>query len=261
MSSAWNLEGKSVLITGASKGIGLATAKMFLSLGAHVMAVARGMNYLSEALGAGEVDALNVSLVQADVSNAEGRARVIEAVKDQGRLDVLVNNVGTNVRKRATEYTSEEIEFILQTNLVSAIELSRALFPWLKNGKDASVISVSSVAAFGSVGSGVIYGATKAAMNQMTRSLAHEWAKDGIRVNGVAPGFIETPLARQVLERPGVRDAVERQTMLKRTGRPEEVAAAIAFLAMPVSSYITATTLLVDGGMTSFFLDVIGGDS
>jgi Tropinone reductase 1 len=128
----------------------------------------------------------------------------------------------------------------------------------LKHGDQPNIINVSSIAAIGSVGSGIIYGATKAALLQLTRSLAHEWARDGIRVNAVAPGYIETPLAAQVLSKPGVRQAIEKRVMLKRIGQPEEIAAAIAFLAMPVASYITGSTLVIDGGLTSYYLDSVG---
>lgn len=251
----WTLAGKTAVITGASKGIGLATTLEFVALGATVIAVARGEKELEQEFSKhkGKVETLT-----ADLSKAEGRARLKDAVSKHGRLDVLVNNVGTNVRKLATELSSEEIDFVLQTNFVSAIEISRDMYPFLKNGTNASVINIASVAGIGSVGSGVIYGATKAALMQMTRSFAHEWAVNGIRVNAIAPGYIETPLAGQVLSKPAVREAIESRTMLKRTGQPEEIASTIAFLAMPASSYCTGTTIVADGGMTACFLDVLG---
>ena len=253
--SKWSLTGKIALVTGASKGIGLATVNEFVQLGADVIAVARGEETLKNEFGAGSS---RIEIVAADVVTTEGRGKLLECVKKRGRLDILVNNVGTNVRKRSPDYSLDEINFVLQTNLVSAIEVSRDLHTLLKLAKDPTIVNLASVAALGSVGSGVIYGATKAALMQMTRSLAHEWAVDGIRVNAVAPGYIETPLANQVLSKPGVRKTVEDRTMLKRIGQPEEIATTIAFLAMPASSYITGATLVADGGMTSFFLDLLG---
>ncbi len=253
--SKWSLAGKIAVITGASKGIGLATVREFLELGAEVIAVARGEEALAREFGG---KSLAVEAVSADVATLAGRSKLLAAVNKRGHLDILVNNVGTNIRKRAQDYNLDEINFVLQTNLVSAIEVSRDLYELLKLGKQSSIINLSSVAAIGSVGSGVIYGATKAALMQMTRSLAHEWAADGIRVNAVAPGYIETPLAHQVLSKPAVREAVVSHTMLKRTGQPEEIASSIAFLAMPASSYITGATLVADGGMTSVYLDLLG---
>jgi Tropinone reductase 1 len=252
----WRLDGKIALITGASKGIGLATALEFLNLGAQVIVVARGMKTLESEFAKLCDEGKPVHLVAADATTAEGRSEIIAAIEKLGRLDILVNNVGTNIRKSATDYTSEELLLLLNTNLVSALEISRAVYPWIIKGREPSIVFVSSIASLGSLGSGFIYGATKAALNQVTRSLAHEWSTHGIRVNAIAPGWIETPLVEGLLTRPHIRKAIEERTLLNRVGRPEEIASVIAFLAMPASAYMTGQIVVADGGLTSHYMNM-----
>ncbi|MCS6825111.1 MAG: SDR family oxidoreductase [Caldilinea sp.] len=247
----WTLAGKRALITGGSKGIGLATTDEFLALGAEVLIAARGREELERVVEERRNAGFPIAGVQADVSGEAGRQAVIEAVRSRwDGLDVLVNNAGTNIRRPTVEYTAEEVAHLFAVNFTSAYELTRALYPLLRRSKGAAVVNVASVAGMLDVGSGSPYGATKAAMLQMTRNLAGEWAKDGIRVNAVSPWYTETPLASPVLRDPERLERILKRTPLARIAGAEEVAAAIAFLAMDKASYITGVNLVVDGGMT-----------
>lgn len=254
LKEGWHLEGKKALVTGASKGIGLAIARLFMDLGASVIAIARDEKTLEESFAC--ADKGQIVLLAADLSKDSGRDKIASFLASEQSLDILVNNVGSNIRKSLSEFSIEEMDWIMETNFRSAILMSRIAYPFLKKGKDASLIFVSSMAGMVSVGSGVPYAASKAALNQTARSLAQEWAADGIRVNAVAPGFIETPLVSSVLSKPELLSKIESISMLKRVGQPQEVAAAVAFLSMPVASYITGHTLLVDGGSTAQILNL-----
>lgn len=246
----WNLQDKRILITGASKGIGLAAAKEMAALGAHLCLVARGREELDAALEIVSAFGQSCWSIQADVSDPQDQQRILQEVGQAwNSLDVLVNNVGMNIRKPFPEYTEAEYRRVFETNLFSAMALTQALFPLLKASGKASVINVASVAGMVDVRSGAPYGMTKAALMQMTRHLAVEWAPLGIRVNAVSPWYTRTPLAEPVLQQPERMKLILENTPMGRIAEAEEVAAAIAFLAMDKASYITGHNLVTDGGM------------
>jgi len=253
MNQKWSLTGKTALITGSSKGIGYAVAEEFLALGAKVIIVARDNKNLENALSSLKSTAQNITGFTCDLSQDEDRNRLIDYVFEKiGSLDILVNNVGTNIRKKTIEYTDIEIDFILNTNLKAAYDLTRRLYPLLKESGEASVINITSVAGLTSLKTGSVYGMTKAALIQLSRNLACEWATANIRVNAVAPWYINTPLAAQVINNPEYLDSVLKRTPMNRIGESGEVASVVAFLAMPASSYITGQCIAVDGGFSIY---------
>ncbi|MEJ8756531.1 SDR family oxidoreductase [Pontibacter sp. H259] len=244
----WSLAGRKAIVTGGSKGIGEATVKELLALGAEVIAVARNTDTLDTL--AKSITG-NLHTLAADVSTPEGREALVNWVTTNwNSLDILVNNVGTNIRKPTAAYTSEEYDFIMNTNLRSAFELNRAFYPLLSKSTQGNIVHVTSVAGLTHVRTGSVYGMTKAALTQLTRNLAAEWAPDNIRVNAVAPWYIRTPLAETVLQNEEFYNNVINRTPARKVGEPEDVAAAIAFLCMPAAAYITGQTIAVDGGFT-----------
>jgi Tropinone reductase 1 len=249
MDDRWRLDGKVALITGGTKGIGLATALELLRKGASVWIVAREVTPLPEPLREASSSQEQVRAISADLSLVEDRQRIAREVgAGGGKLHLLINNVGTNIRKPAADYRPEELQRILNTNLTSAFELCQLTFPLLSRSEGAAIVNVASVSGLVSTNTGTPYAMTKAAMIQMTRSLATEWAPHGIRVNAVAPWYIETPLVQGVLSNREYLAKIAARTPLGRIGAPEEVASAIAFLCMPAASYITGHCLNVDGG-------------
>ena len=242
----WNLNNKKALVTGGTKGIGLAVVKEFLDLGAEVYVVARNTSNLVDQL---KTDKLLT--IDGDLSDSSFRKKIIQSITDHwGRLDVLVNNVGTNVRKKFIEYSEDEYRRLFEVNMFGMLDLTKRSFSLLKKSDHASVINVASVAGSIDVQSGPPYGMTKAAIIQLARHLAAEWAEHHIRVNTVSPWYIETPLTESVLSQPDRLEKILARTPRARVGQPEEVASLIAFLAMDKSSYITGQNIMVDGGMS-----------
>ncbi len=249
MENRWNLKGKQALITGATRGIGRAIAEDFLSLGAEIFIIARGRENLDALIDEWKTSGFKAHGLAADASKKEDRENVFNKIGHLwNRLDILVNNVGTNIRKKTDEYTTAEYDLIMETNLTSTFEMCRLAFPFLKKSGHGSIVNMASVAGLTHVRSGTPYGIGKAAIAQLSRNLAVEWAPYDIRANTVAPWYIKTPLVETVLENKDYLFEILSRTPMKRIGVPEEVAGVVSFLCMPAASYVTGQCISVDGG-------------
>ena len=251
----WRLDGQLALVTGASAGIGRAIAAELMGFGATVLMTARDESTLDavrEELEA-EIPGGEAHVFAADVADADERQALFDWVEDfGGDLNILVNNAGGNLTRAATDYSEDEWRQIFELNTFSAFELCRYAHPLLTRHASSSIVNIGSVSALTHVRTGVAYGMSKAAMHQMTRNRAVEWAEDGVRVNAVAPWYIRTRRTSPKLADPDYLDEVLLRTPMGRIGEPHEVAAAVAFLCLPAAAYITGECIAVDGGFLRY---------
>ncbi|KAJ9545927.1 hypothetical protein OSB04_025634 [Centaurea solstitialis] len=250
--SRWSLVGTTALVTGGSRGIGFAIVEELAALGAAVHTCSRNQAELNQLLEQWSAKGYAVTGSVCDVASRSQRERLIEEVSAQfgGKLHILVNNVGTCIWKPTTDYTAEDYSIMMATNLDSSYHMCQLSHPLLKVSGSGSIVFISSVSGLVNALSGSLYGATKGAMNQLTKNLACEWAKDNIRTNCVAPWVIKTPLVQPLLDNKELMDGVVSRTPLKRPGEPNEVSSLVAFLCLPAASYINGQTIAVDGGFT-----------
>ena len=246
------LAGKSAVITGAAKGIGRATADLFATEGARLVATdidADGLDRLRDDLNSRGAECV---IVVGDVSNADDAQRMIAAaVEHYGRLDVLVANAGIIPLRTITEATPEDWDEVMSIDGRGMfLTCKYAIEQMLQNG-GGSIVCLSSISGMAGQSSQSTYGPAKFVASGLTKHLAVEWADRGIRVNAVAPGTIRTERVRQLPDEPGGAEYIEqiiRMHPMGRLGEPEEVARAIAFLASDEASFITGAILPVDGG-------------
>jgi NAD(P)-dependent dehydrogenase (short-subunit alcohol dehydrogenase family) len=240
------------LITGAAEGIGWATAQAFAEAGYQVALV--DINAENAVGRAGELGSGHAAF-GCDVSKEEDVLRTFEKLKQRfGRLDALVNNAGVGSPHIPTvEQTAESFERILSIHLTGTFLFSREAHGMMAPRKTGSIVNISSIAGILGLPRRNAYGAAKAGIATMTKSMACEWARNGIRVNAVAPGFVETALVKK-LEADGFVDMprLQRRTPIGRLAQPSEIASAIYFLSSNAASYITGAVLSVDGGWAAF---------
>lgn len=247
----WDLKGKKAVITGGTKGIGKACVLEFLKLGAEVLFTARNEDDIQDLTQELREKGFQVQGIIADSAVEEDRQKIANWISENWeQVDILVNNAGINIRKKAKDYSEEEFRKVLEINLIAPFEISRILYPHFQASKKASIINIASSAATQDVGTGTPYAMAKSGLLQQTRSLAAEWALDGIRVNAVSPWFIKTPLTKGYLEDNERMESILNRTPLNRVGEPEEISAIVSFLAMDKSSFVTGQNIIADGGMS-----------
>lgn len=251
----WRLDGQIALVTGASAGIGLAIARELAGLGADLRLVGREEAALLEVCAELEADFPGCEALgfAADLGEPEQRAQLFDWLEDlDNDLHLLINNAGGNRRQDALGYRPVDWQALFELNLFSAFELCRRAHPWLCQHPASAIVNIGSVSGERHVRTGAVYGMSKAALHQLSRNLAGEWAGDGIRVNAVLPWYTRTRRTSEALADPDYYDEVIARTPLGRVAEPEEVAAAVAFLCLPAASYITGQCLAVDGGFLAY---------
>lgn len=243
----YSLENKVALITGAGSGIGLGIARQFSALGARVVITGRDRAKLDAAR---QLVGNRCTALQNDVTEKGGHASLINRIETEvGPLDILVNNAGMHQRKPSVEVSDDEFEAVMDINLNSIFSLTReALKVMMPRGR-GSIINISSMTAIYGLPQVAAYSSSKTALLGLTRSMAVEYSHSGVRINSIAPGFIDSPMLRSVMEKdPARKERVLGRTPMKRFGTAEEIGYAAAFLASDASEFITGICLPVDGG-------------
>jgi NAD(P)-dependent dehydrogenase (short-subunit alcohol dehydrogenase family) len=244
---AFRLDGQRALVTGASKGIGRAGAVALAAAGAEVVLAARTLPEMEETVAELTAAGLRARAFALDVTDRGAVRRLVAA---EGPFDVLLNNAGTNIREPFLEVKDASLDALLDLNIRAMFTVAQAVAQGMAAaGKEGSIINLSSINGHVAGANRSVYSATKHAVEGMTKAMAFELGPKGIRVNAIAPGFVETPLTRPVLQDPKFRDNVVRAMPLGRIMTVEDIMGAVVFLASPASRMISGLSLVIDGGM------------
>lgn len=239
----FRLDGRHALVTGGSRGIGLAAAHALVRLGAHVTLAARGAGPLKTA-----ADAIGARYVVADVGTPEGVRAAVEAANAAGPLDILVSNAGGPPPALPSGVTGEAWQRGFETTFLSTVRLSEAVLPGMRERRWGRIVAVTSLSVGRPVVNLPVSNAMRAAVTNHLRTLALEVAADGVTCNTVAPGYTATDRLKALHTDPAEADRLQARIPARRFGQPNEVGAAVAFLATNEAGYITGQELLVDGG-------------
>lgn len=251
--SGFDLNGRVAIVTGGNGGIGLAMASGLAAAGAAVLIVGRSVEKNERAVDEITVAGGKVGSIAADLLDEASGARIVaEAVGRYGRLDILVNNAGINIRKRPEDYSLQEWQTVLDSNLTSAFLCSRAAYPELKRSGSGKIVNTGSMTSLFGASHLAPYSASKGGIVQLTKSMAVAWAPDNIQVNAILPGWIDTELTEQARKDiPGLHDRVLARTPAGRWGVPADLAGIAVFLASDASDFVTGAAIPVDGGYSA----------
>ena len=251
MDQPYSLEGRTAFVTGASRGIGRSIALALAKAGAAVACAARALDDVRSAAAEIEAAGGRACALRLDVTRgAEITAAVKDAEAALGSVDILVNNAGITLDKPTLEVGDDEWERVLSTNLTSMFRCCRAVGPGMIARGRGKIINIGSMYGRLGVSHYAAYCASKAAVDGLTRSLAAEWARHGIQVNCLAPGYMNTDIPRAAMADPKTRERFLSKVPARRLGEPEEAAALAVYLASPASDFMTGQVLYLDGGQT-----------
>ncbi|MDT0677625.1 SDR family NAD(P)-dependent oxidoreductase [Autumnicola musiva] len=249
LKTLFSLEGIRIIVTGASGGLGLSQALLMAELGAEVFALSRTGRTKEDISIPSNLD---LRFIETDVTNAKQVTSVFNEIGASGGIDVLVNNAGITMKKRAEEVTEESWIKIHEVNVNAVYRCCKAAYSWLKKSTHTGrIINISSMASYFGFSKVVPYSSSKTAVLGITRGLAVEWSSDNILVNSVSPGWFPSKLVEQVMDEERKIKILSRMP-LHRFGEKEELAAMVCFLASPSATYITGQDFSVDGGARAF---------
>ena len=248
------LAGKVALVTGGNAGIGEAIAKAFSREGAAVVITGRRQEALDRVTGEIEQEQGRCLAVAGSVTDeSHARAAVQQAIQQFGSLDILVNNAGVGeFGRRIHEVDDEAWARVLDVNVTGAFRMIRAAVPEMLKHRRGSIVNISSIASLVGIPQLPVYAASKGALNALTRAMALDYAKDGIRCNVVTPGLIATPMAAPLLANPEQLDPILADYPIRRLGTPQEVASMVLYLASDEAVWVTGGTFTIDGGKTAW---------
>ncbi len=255
MKKMFDLTGQVALVSGGASGIGLSIAQALLANGAKVLVGSRTMDKVEAAVAlmekqfASDPDEAHVGGVSLDVtSDASAKHAVHKAVDLFGRLDILVNSAGVMLKKPAAELKGDEFNAIYDTHVTGALRCAQAAGVIFREQHAGCIINLASISTFADLVGVSAYACAKNGVQGLTRALANEWAKHGIRTNAIAPGFIPTDINRKMIEGTDRGRRILEHTPMGRFGKSEEIAGAAVYLASPAASFVNGHTLVVDGG-------------
>ncbi len=252
MSPIFDLSGKCALVTGSSQGIGLALARGLAEHGAMVVLNGRSESKLEDAANALRSEGLKVETAVFDVTDPEAvRMAVARIESEVGPIDILINNAGMQYRAPLEDFPEEEWSRLMRTNVDSVFYVGKAVAKGMIARGAGRIINIASVQAELARPGIAPYTATKGAVRNLTRGMSTDWAKHGIRVNAIAPGYFKTPLNKALVEDPQFTDWLEKRTPAGRWGRVEELVGTAVYLSSEAASFLSGQTIFVDGGLST----------